>query len=373
MHSSPLSDRTPCAVTDSGHQPGCKTIDDSPPTVILVVDDNDDVRTLTTLQLRAAGFAVREAASGGEALALAAERPNLIILDVRLPDIHGFEVCQRLKANATTAAIPVLHISAEYRATTYKVQGLEGGADAYLTHPVEPEELLATVNALLRLHRAEAQLRESQERYRRLIDTLLEGIWILDAEGRTTYVNGHMATMLRYTAHEMLGRHFDEFGPATLKKRAAILERPRQGIAETLDVRFERKDHSHLSTLISMSPIFDGRDAFVGVLVLVTDLTERERAEEVERQAVALRSVAKLAAAAGHEINNPLMAIQGYLHLTLAEEPLSPKSRERLTRAMEGIRRIHEIIRRMARITRLELEDASANVPETLDLQKSSC
>jgi PAS domain S-box-containing protein len=340
--------------------------------VILVVDDNDDIRRLTTLQLQSAGFEVKGAASGSEALDRAEERPDLILLDVMLPDIDGFEVCRRLKANSRTASIPVLHLSAAYRDTGDKVHGLDGGADGYLTHPVDPDELLATVKALLRLRRAEAQLRESQERYRRLVDAVLEGVWILDAEGRTTYVNEHMATMLGCTVHEMWGRPFDDFSPGPAKERGWILERPRHGMAQVHDVRLERKDLTRLSALVSTSPILDRDDRFMGVILLVTDLTERERGEEAERKAVALRSVAMLAAAAGHEINNPLMIIQGHLELMLRDEPLSPQWRERLTTAVEAARRIHEIIRHMAHITRLELEEARENLPQSIDLRRSS-
>src|SRR2546426_535186 len=82
------------------------------------------------------------------------------------------------------------------------------GADAYLTHPVEPDELLATVKALLRIRQAEAEARESQARYRRLVDTALEGVWTIDAGACTTYVNRQMAVMLGYDADEMLGRSF---------------------------------------------------------------------------------------------------------------------------------------------------------------------
>jgi len=345
---------------------------DQPRTVILVVDDNDDIRRLTTLQLESAGFEVDGAASGTEALARAEDRPDLIILDVMLPDIDGFEVCHRLKANARTASIPVLHLSAAYRGTRDKVHGLEGGADAYLTHPVDPDELLATVNALVRLRRTEMQLRESQQRYRRLVDTVLEGVWILDAEGRTTYVNEHVVRMLGNTAHEMWGRPFDDFTSGHDMSPGWILERPRNGMAQVHDVRLERKDRTRLSTMISSSPILDRDARFMGVLLLVTDLTERERAEEAERKAVALRSVAMLAAAAGHEINNPLMIIQGHLELMLKEETLSPTSRERLTTAVDAARRIHEIIRHMAHITRLELEETRENLPQALDLRRSS-
>jgi len=129
----------------------------TPATTIVVVDDYADTRSLMTFLLRAEGFVVREAANGGEALAAAAEQPSLMILDVNLPDIDGFEVCRRLKAAPETAGITVLQVSAAYRDTGHRVRALNGGADAYLTLPVDRQELLATVRALLRIRRAEAE------------------------------------------------------------------------------------------------------------------------------------------------------------------------------------------------------------------------
>jgi signal transduction histidine kinase len=125
--------------------------------LVLNVDDYDAARYTRTQHLQRAGFTVREAATGEEALALAAvERPHVVLLDVNLPDMSGFEVCRRLKREPRTSGTPVLHVSATYTQDTYKITGLEGGADAYLTEPVEPPVLIATIHALLRMRRAEA-------------------------------------------------------------------------------------------------------------------------------------------------------------------------------------------------------------------------
>jgi signal transduction histidine kinase len=126
---------------------------------VLVVDDNDAVRYAVVRFLREGGYNVLEARTGHEALVLAAQDPDLITLDINLPDMNGFEVCRRLKADPATAQIPVLHISASFAKTEDRVRGLEGGADAYLTEPLDREELLATVRALFRLRNAEKEAR----------------------------------------------------------------------------------------------------------------------------------------------------------------------------------------------------------------------
>src|SRR5258708_6694761 len=125
---------------------------------ILAVDDNDALRYSLTRTLQAGGYNVIEASNGRDTLRLADQNPDLITLDVHLPDIDGFEVCRRLKANPRTAHIPVLHISATLIDAENRVRGLEV-ADGYLAEPISREELLATVASLLRLKRAEKEAR----------------------------------------------------------------------------------------------------------------------------------------------------------------------------------------------------------------------
>ena len=133
--------------------------------LILNVDDTDAARYARTRILTRAGLKVIEAASGTEALALARElRPALILLDVKLPDIHGMEVCSRLKADPATSFILVLQTSASYIDVADKIRALDGGADNYLFEPIEPGELLANVRALLRLAKVENELREIDRR-----------------------------------------------------------------------------------------------------------------------------------------------------------------------------------------------------------------
>jgi signal transduction histidine kinase len=129
--------------------------------LILNVDDTEAARYAKSRILQRAGFQVIEAASGGEALAKAAsDNPALVLLDTKLPDLSGFDVCRRLKQNPHTAMVLVLQTSASYVASPDRVRALDSGADNYLIEPIEPEELVANVRALLRLAKAERELRE---------------------------------------------------------------------------------------------------------------------------------------------------------------------------------------------------------------------
>jgi len=125
----------------------------------LVVNDDPASRYVTSRILTHAGYGVVEAETGQEGLDRAREGADVIVLDVKLPDVDGFEVCRRLKADPATASIPVLQTSAAYTTAESRAQGLDSGADGYLVQPFEAIELVATLSALLRARRAEAALR----------------------------------------------------------------------------------------------------------------------------------------------------------------------------------------------------------------------
>ncbi len=112
---------------------------------VLNVNDDEANRYMVTRILESAGYQVIEAANGREALMLARQRPLLVVLDVKLRDISGLEVCRRIKSDAATRSIPVLQTSATFVSSERKVEGLDSGADAYLAQPIEPPELIATV------------------------------------------------------------------------------------------------------------------------------------------------------------------------------------------------------------------------------------
>lgn len=125
----------------------------SPRATILNVNDHPATLYLVSQTLRLAGYQVLEASTGREALAIAAGRPDLVLLDVHLPDIDGYEVCRRLRSQEDTRDLLIAHLSAVSVRREERIRGLAYGADAYWTTPLEDEELLANIEALLRLQR----------------------------------------------------------------------------------------------------------------------------------------------------------------------------------------------------------------------------
>lgn len=141
--------------------------------LILNVDDNEGARYAKTRTLVKAGFRVIEAVNGSDALIKArTENPNLILLDVKLPDINGLEVCRQLKEGGDTQTILVLQTSASFVGSADKIRALDGGADNYLVEPIEPDELISNVKALLRLGNVERELREVDRRKDEFLATL---------------------------------------------------------------------------------------------------------------------------------------------------------------------------------------------------------
>lgn len=146
---------------------------------------------------------------------------------------------------------------------------------------------IAIVNARLYQEKEHAlqRAKESEERFRRIVETAQEGIWVLDAEAKTTYVNQRAAEMLGYSVHEMLGCPLFAFMDEQAQEEAAgYLERRKRGIQEKHDFRFCKRDGEYLWAIVSASPMIDEHGKFIGVFGMLTDITERKRAEEALRE-----------------------------------------------------------------------------------------
>jgi CheY-like chemotaxis protein len=159
-------------------------------TLILNVDDNDGARYAKTRILQNAGFEVAEVANGTDAIAFVKKnRPDLVLLDVKLPDINGIEVCRRIKEDPSSVAVLVLQTSAALTEREDRIKGLEGGADNYLVAPIEADELVANVRALLRLRSAQVELRNSEERFRELAENIDDVFWVLSSLNQVLYIS----------------------------------------------------------------------------------------------------------------------------------------------------------------------------------------
>lgn len=160
----------------------------------------------------------------------------------------------------------------------------------------------------------EKALRDSEVKYRNIVETANEGIWILDTSSKTSYVNSHITQMLGYTAEEMLGRHLFDFMDTDARIEAEIgLERRKKGIKEIHDFRFTRKDGTNLWAIISTNPIIDDKGHYAGALGMVTDISERKYAEE--QIMASLREKEVLLREIHHRVKNNMQIISSLLNL----------------------------------------------------------
>lgn len=324
--------------------------------VILIIDDREENRYIFSRILKNAGYAVAEATSGREALEKVLKNPALVILDVRLPDMIGYEVCRRIKANSQTANIPVLQISASFTSSESRVQALDSGADAYLTQPLEPAVLLATVRALLRLREAEALSRLSAKQWQSTFDALSEGIALIDSEWRVARCNRALLSLLGKTysqiEHEdvrsLLRRELNyELDETDLPRAATEISRGRRWFALRLD------------------PIRDNEIAHSAILI-VTEITDRKIAEEALRVSERLAAMGRLANSIAHEINNPLEALTNLVYL-LNTSKLEGESSRYVAMAAAELERIARITKQTLAFNRNSEEPVDVALPELLD------
>lgn len=214
-------------------------------------------------------------------------------------------------------------------------------------------ELAATKESLERLvDERTADLREANrrltaeiaervaavDRLQHLIDTANEGIWMIDAQGVTTFVNARMAEMLGHTVAEMIGRSLLEFMSEERRGEAfRQLERRRRGIAERHDFELRRKDGSSLWCLISANPISGESGTVVGALAMVTDITDRKRSEE--QQLLLLREL-------DHRVKNTLATVLALSELSLEGVTSLQEFRATFGGRLRAMARSHEALAR---------------------------
>ncbi len=342
---------------------------------ILAVDDTTESLALLHALLTPAGYEVRPADSGELAIASLQHRPtDLVLLDIRMPGMDGLEVIRHLKAREETRKVPVILMSAHAEVDDW-VKGLKLGAVDYISKPFQAEELLSRVRTHLALSETEAlseeasalrrakaeleaeisrrrqvedELRQSEQRYRLLVETTEEGVWLVDQDWRTTFTNSRMEQMLGSPPGGLRGRHVGEFMDEEGRLAAkSLMEEREQGLRDTHEFRFLRQDGSELWALIATNPITSQSGEFMGALAMVTDITERKALEARSQQARRLESIGQLAGGVAHDFNNILAAIMMHLSLLRQNRNLDEGTRESLQELMLESKRAASLTRQL--------------------------
>ncbi|GAB4377870.1 MAG: response regulator [Elainellaceae cyanobacterium] len=304
---------------------------------ILHVDDNEANRYIVTRILQNAGFSVVEAATGGAGLeAIAEHQPVLVILDVQLPDLNGFEVCRQIKSNPQTHFIPVLHLSASFVKSQDKAEGLDSGADGYLAQPVEPIELIATVRSLLRIRQAEEAALASAREWQTTFDAINDSVCLVDRQGKVLRCNQAAMRLLGKSAQDILGFAHHELMDAVLGSgdgtcfRLAKETRQRQVLELQSQGRWFAK---------TIDPVLDEYGTFTGVVFILSDITKRKQAEallqeqndrlnwlmvslqqQTEQAQQANRIKDEFLAVLSHELRSPLNPILGWAKILQTQQ-----------------------------------------------------
>jgi signal transduction histidine kinase len=303
---------------------------------ILVVDDREQNRYVLCRVLKQSNYDCLEATGGAEALALATTLPDLMILDVSLPDMSGFDVCRQIKRDPQTSQISVLQISASMISNENKAKALEAGADGYLIHPIDGAVLVATVRSLLRLRAAEAVARQSAQQWQAAFDALSEGLAVVSADLRLIRWNAAFAVICGTESAPTVGGD----AAALLKGLLGSSEAPEFNAPDRSQSEFRVGDRTiHLS----VNWITPG-SAESGFVLVLTDISDRQLAEYALRTAEKIAATGKLANAIAHEINNPLESLTNLLYLAQANSSLET-IQGYLGQANEELTRISQITR----------------------------
>lgn len=252
---------------------------------ILIVDDSRIARDALEALLTGQDYELVFAESGREALQITgAMRPDLILLDVMMPDVDGFETCRLLRAEKSTAEIPVVLVTALDDRSS-RLQGFDAGADDYVVKPFDRAELLGRVRTILRLNRFR-RLTEERERFQRMVELAPYGLVLADGAGTITFANGAFATLVGAsrpvalegrTLRDMLSHEVP--GAAEEWLSNVLANEPR---ART-EARLIREDNVEIPVELVAGEFFMGGKRHVQLIV--SDIRDRRRAEARLRQA----------------------------------------------------------------------------------------
>jgi two-component system sensor kinase FixL len=352
---------------------------------IIIVDDEIPNLQLLSQLLSDAGYQVRWAREPKLALESAkAQPPSMILLDVRMPEMDGFEVCRRLKQDDRTRDIPIIFISALHDVQD-RVRGFEAGGVDFISKPFQALEVLARVKTHMDHRRMQlnleeivaertAELSESEAKYRDLVENSLVGVFTTTPDGRFTFVNEAIVRMYDFdNAEQMLIKGSLSRWQDPKQREQMLAELEQHGRTSN----FEAETITHTGRRIHV--IFSAKLQADTISGMVMDITERKQAEEQMNQ---LRSelihttrretMGELSSAIAHELNQPLAAImsntQAAQRFLDKNPPMLDKVKLALSSIVRNDRRASEIIRKLRNLLKEDISEfTEINANELLE------
>ncbi|WP_052812987.1 ATP-binding protein [Desulfonatronum thioautotrophicum] len=278
---------------------------------ILVVDDSPLQLCMYTEILASVGYEVTQASGGIQALQLIdAIRPQLVLLDVVLPDINGIDVCKRIKSDRVLNATSIILFSAAQVDSDSQAIGIECGADDYLIKPIDARELLARVAALFRLRQMEHDIRQSHMELHQVLSSIMSILIVIDRNGLVQRWNSVAAKTLGVSFDQAYHQSFEGLAlPWDHTRVAQAVRESRESMTGIVmeDLRFQRQNAQDGYLKLSIAPLLTtSAETMGGLILLGEDVTERRLLEGQLIQAQKLESIGQLAAGVAHEINTPI-------------------------------------------------------------------
>jgi PAS domain S-box-containing protein len=353
---------------------------------ILAIDDKkDNLVTLSALLKNLMPDCVMiTAQSGMEGIDKARiELPDVILLDVVMPDMDGFETCRRLTSDERTGHIPVIMITAIKTDSRSRTKGMDIGANSFLAKPIDEYELVSQLKVALRIKRAEdalreerkylektvwertAALQESEERFRLLIETTGDMIYNVNRKGFLTYVNPTMAKTLGYLHHELEGQSFARIvAPECIDLVKNNFKRAMNGESVPVyEMLLIRKDGTTLSVEFNVATVYDREGNPAGRYGIGRDVTDRRQAIEERQsmekqlfQAQKMEAIGTLAGGIAHDFNNILGAIIGYTELALDEDRKERRIHD-LQEVLKGAERAGNLVKQILSFSRQDNQE----------------
>jgi len=294
---------------------------------ILVVDDQVDNLKILELRIRSLGYSVILAQSGFEALEIAKrEIPDVVLLDIRMPDIDGFEVCRRLKQDEHLKDIPIIFLTALSDEKAL-VQGLELGAQDYIVKPFEVQELTARVNVALRLRGLQTKLMEENNRLEAILENIPEAIFSVSPDGSILLWNRGAENLTGYLFEEVKDRDCREIIRLFDEKKQAVtalntlnftLESKDGKTLEKDELFLQNRERKLIPVSISFSPV-ESEGAVASVVVTIQDISRQKEIEKMKEDLLVTIS---------HDLKTPLSAIRGFIEMLLSPKFTSDQEKQ---------------------------------------------
>ncbi|MHC9539579.1 MAG: response regulator [Vulcanimicrobiota bacterium] len=294
---------------------------------ILVVDDQVDNLKILELRIRALGYSVMLAQSGIEALEIAKrEIPDAVLLDIRMPDIDGFEVCRRLKQDEHLKDIPIIFLTALSDEKAL-VQGLELGAQDYIVKPFEVQELTARINVALRLRGLQTKLMEENNRLEAILENIPEAIFSVDLDGSILLWNRGAENLTGYLFNDVKNLDYREIIKLFDEKKHAVtelynlafpLDNTSRINLEKEDLYLQNKERKLIPVSISFSPV-ESEGTIASVVVTIQDISRQKEIEKMKEDLLVTIS---------HDLKTPLSAIRGFIEMLLSPKFTSDQEKQ---------------------------------------------